>query len=140
MSIKLTEEKGEFLLSHYGNVFALGFRGDAGFLERAHNLAFNYSMTNGAIMSLGDNFRYIITNPERILKALECYFYNEVIRERLVAVSFSENDIIIDEDRTMDLARQSAQDFFDQRIKKENFMFNTYLDRVSERAADFVEN
>ena len=98
MSLELNEETGEILLSHYGNTFALGFKGDNGFIERCYNLAFNFSMTNGALIELSQNMSYVLTNPVKIMQALKVYYYNEVIRKREVSVSFNEEgEIIVDE-------------------------------------------
>lgn len=131
MSLELNQETGEMLLSHYGNTFALGFKGDAGFIERCYNLAFNYSMTNGALIELSQSMSYILTNPVKIMQALKLYFYNEVIRNREVAVSFTDDgDIVVDEAMAEKLSLEKAQAFFDKKIRKENFMFNQYLNKI----------
>lgn len=131
----LENESGKYLLSHYGNTFALGFKGDADFIQRSYNFAYNFCATNGSLIELGMDISYIITSPEKLMKALQLYYYNEVIRNREVSVSFNEEgEITVDEVNAEKLAEEKAKAFFEKNIIKENFMFNTYLDKIREFA------
>lgn len=126
----IEEENGQMLLSRYGNTFALGFKGDAGFLERSYNLAYNFCMTDGSLMPLAQDMSYIITSPVKIMKALELYYYNLVIMNKEINITFDdEGEIHIDEDAAKKLSLEKAQKFFETKIVKENFMFNQFLKR-----------
>lgn len=127
----LENETGEFLLSRYGNTFALAFKGDAAFIERGYNFAYNFcAINNGALMTLTQDMSYVLTSPVKIMAALKLYYYNQVIRNKEVAVSFDdEGQIHIDEAAAEQISMDKAQKFFDEKIKKENFMFNAYTDK-----------
>jgi len=128
---KLEQETGEMLLSRYGNTYALAFKGDSNFIKRCYNLAFNFCMTNGALIELTQNMSYILTSQEKIINSLKLYFYAEVIRNKEVKVEFDDDyNITVDEDAAEKLSGEKAQAFFDTKIVKENFMFNKYLDRI----------
>lgn len=128
----IEQESGELLLSRYGNTFALGFKGDAGFRERSYNFAYNFGVVNnGALIQLTENMSYVLTSPIKIMAALKLYYYNNVIRNKEVAVSFDEEgEIHIDEAAAEKISMEKAQAFFDTKIRKENFMFNQFLDRI----------
>jgi hypothetical protein len=129
--LKLEQEIGEMLLSRYGNIYALAFKGNPDFIERSYNFAFNFGVTNGSLIELTQDMSYVLSSQEKILKALKLYFYGEVIREKLVRVDFDEDyNISIDEIAAENLAAEKAQTFFDNKIQKENFMFNKYLDKI----------
>lgn len=121
------------LLSRYGNTFALGFKGDVEFIERSYNFAYNFCATNGSLIELAQDMSYIITDPERIMKALKLYYYNVVIMNKEVDIKFDEDgQIEIDEVAAEKLSTERAQNFFESKIRKENFMFNMFLDRIKE--------
>ena len=119
------------LLSRYGNTNALAFKGDKSFIERCYNFAYNFGITNGSLMELTQDMFYVLASEEKILKALKLYYYADVMREKLVRVDFDEDyNISVDEVAAENLATEKAQSFFDNRIQKENFMFNMYLDKI----------
>jgi hypothetical protein len=129
--LKLEQETGEMLLSRYGNIYALAFKGNSDFVTRCYNFAFNFGVTNGSLIELTQDMSYVLSSQEKILKALKLYFYGEVIREKLVRVDFDEDcNISVDEVAAENLAAEKAQAFFDNKIQKENFMFNKYLDKI----------
>lgn len=130
MSRLLNEETGQMLLSHYGNTFALGFKGDAGFIERSYNFAFNYCATNGALMNVATDMSYVLTNPVKLMNALKLYYYNEVIMLDKVKNELNEEgELVVDEAAAEKLSNELAQSFFETKIRKENFMFNEFLNR-----------
>ena len=130
----IENETGQYLLSHYGHTYALAFKGDADFIERSYNFAYNFCATNGSLIELGIDMHYILTTPEKLLKALALYYYNQIIRDKEIEVKHDpENgEVIINEEEAEALSAKKAQTFYDNNIIKENFMFNTYLDRVKQ--------
>ena len=131
MARLLHEETGEMLLSHYGNTFALGFKGDNDFIERNYNFAFNYCATNGALIGLTQSMSYVVTSPPRIMNALKLYYYNEVIMLGEAKSELNEEgELIVDEAAAEKLSMEKAQKFFETKIRKENFMFNQFLNKV----------
>lgn len=135
MSRLLNEETGEMLLSHYGNTFALGFKGSADFIERSYNFAYNFCATNGSLMEISQQMSYVLTNPVKLMNALKLYYYNEVIMLDKVRNELDdEGKLIVDEVAAEKLSTELAQQFFDVKIKKENFMFNEFLNKRKESA------
>jgi hypothetical protein len=134
----IEQETGELLLSRYGNTFALGFKGDAGFRERCYNFVYNFcAINNGSLIQLTENMSYVLTSPVKIMSALKLYYYNQVIRNKEVAFSFDEEgQIHIDEEAAEKISMQKAEAFFNEKIRKENFMFNQYLDKRVELSCE----
>lgn len=131
MKIKLEQETGQTLLSRYGNVLALAFKGDADFIKRSYNFAYNFGATNGALIELTQDMSYVLTSHEKLMKALKLYFYADVIMNREIEVNFDDEDnVLIDEEACERLSGEKAQSFFENGIIKENFMFNKYLTRI----------
>jgi hypothetical protein len=133
--IRLNEEIGQFLLSWYGNGYALGFAGDEDFIERC----FNWTHNTGVISlnqrlewfyGKGGRFAYVCPQTtEDILIGLTAQFRVEIIQDKEVPLLKDEWDdenecpiLEYDEKAINRLAHERAKAFFEDRIVLENFM------------------
>lgn len=126
----------KFLISHYGNANALGFKGTKQFIEKAYNLCFNHGITDGRLICLEDGFYYILTNRDKLFKGLKSYFVNELKFKKILPFikdqwNDDESEYLIEynEDAIEKLAQQKTEDFILKYIVEDNFMmpFETFV-------------
>lgn len=129
--IELENETGEFLLSHYGNGFALGFKGDEQFIDRGYNFSVNFGVTNGSLLKESEKMSYVLTTKEKLFHALKLYYYGRVLgrKEIPVNIDLETNECIVDEKQAEELAEKHAKFFMENVLKEVNFMFDNYFDR-----------
>lgn len=129
----LNDETGKFLLSFYGNSFALGFKGDNKFIQRCFNWAHNHSVTSGGLhwfYDHGGKLAYIlIKSREDIIKGFAAQFRSDIIMGHEVPPLKDEMnprtlDYILeyDEEKIEKMALERAEKFFAERVELENFL------------------
>ncbi len=127
------EETGEFLLSRYGSIWALGFKGDYGFVQRSHAWAINTGIARGNLRwmyGLNGKIAYVaVKEEERILKGLAAQFYAEIIRDKEIApldikmdLETEMTEVVYDEIAIESLAYERAVQFYETRVVCVPFM------------------
>jgi hypothetical protein len=133
----LQNESGKFLLSFYGNILALGFKGEKDFIRRCHNWAHNYSITSGGLhwfYEQGGALAYVLVKSrDDILRGLAQQFRADIIISREILPLKEELNYEFDpeneesalkynEKKIEKLAWERAENFFKERVELENFL------------------
>lgn len=142
--LRLSEETGRFLLSHYGAGFALGFKGDPDFIHRCFNWAMNTGMIsvnarlNWFYERETGRLGYVcVSSKDKVYRALVSQFRAEIVLDGEVepvyvdSVDSAETDLqdseepngelVYDDAAIQRLAEERAREFMDTRIVPDNF-------------------
>lgn len=127
------KDNNQFLLSYYGNQFALGFKGSKQFIEKSYNLCSNHSISTGRLIYFQSDFSYILTTKKKIINGLKNYFINELKVNKILPLI--KDEIVEDEDKdSIDyiieyneeaiskIAQEKTENFILKYIKEDNFM------------------
>jgi hypothetical protein len=134
---QLISEPVEYLICVYGKGNALGFRGEQEYITKAYNLFANMDCEGPAnrsaplLVEIDKNkigLSYIYTTIPRISKALELFFYTNILLNREVPVwstwdeETGEYNLIQDTESAEKLSKEYAARFMTEHIKIESFI------------------
>lgn len=128
----LTDEfknnENKLLLSNYGKVISLGIKGSAGFIKSINNFCHNYGVSSGKVRYMDANFAFVITNKEKLKRALLLNFINELkltgkfTKSEGWNADESEYAIEYDENAVKAEAEKALDEFMTAHTMEENFM------------------
>lgn len=127
------EESGSFLLSRFGKIFALGFKGSHEFVQRSHAWAINTGLARGELRwahaTCGETPYVTVKDRARLTRAITDQIRADIVMRKEVKPledrwdNETESPVTVwDESQIDELAASRAEQFFASHIKLDNFM------------------